>query len=413
MESKSKKDVNKQYLVFEMTNVTNLDEKVQELITIFGENNNKSKKMFAFGINCIPCLTRSVSDLKSKVNEGFDLAEKYDVPVMFHIDPMYGLGVTHDGKIEKEEEPEIKYWEKPDMCEWANFPEKGEKHGRIPRIWFNWGSWFSPAPAMPCFASPKLEKFLVSQLKNGVVDVIMKRCKKLKKQNKSYLFVGLNIGWETHIQDHTHWASQKGEIVSMHTNTVVMQEWEKGKAGFAALHHKGWNAEKLEKEANKQNISTDELFFNLCSEVIHENMELLAKTAFDAGISKRKIYTHIVPTHSVDPIPSTFRPPVWTAVNKYSTPGFTMCIGNGAKYEVNNLRKIIKKADPTQENFVAAECYVLYKKTEKEFADFMTELMANDNPVMCIYGALSKGSGYSMKTKPEGETLAMIKWLEN
>ncbi|MCK4983038.1 MAG: hypothetical protein KAS17_08955 [Victivallaceae bacterium] len=412
---KSEEEVNRQYLVFEMTNVTSLEARIQELITIFGENDIKSKRMFAFGINAIPCLTRSVADLKKKVNEGFDLAEKYDVPVMFHIDPMYGLGVTHE--IEKDEEPEIKYWEHPDMCEWVNFPENGKTHGRVPRCWFNWGSWFSPAPAVPCFASPRLKKFIVSQLKNGITEPIMKRYVKLKKQNKDYLFVGLNIGWETHIPDHSYWADKEGPIVSMHSDDVIMQKWEMAKSGFAALHHKGWNDKKLAAEAKKQNISTNELFFNLCSEVIHDYMELLAKTAFDDGIPKNKIYTHIVPTHSVDPIPiSTFRPPVWTAVNKYSIPGFTMGIKNGAKYEINNLKKIIKKADPAQNKFVAAECYVLHKKNEKEFAEFMNELFDDANPIMCVYGALGGGESamktYGIQTKPVDETLAMIKWLK-
>jgi len=411
MESKSEKEVNRQYLVFEMTNVKDLPARIQELITIFGENDSKSKNMFAFGINAIPCLTRSVADLKNKVNEGFDLAEKYDVPVMFHIDPMYGLGATYE--IAKGEEPEIKYWENPDMCEWVNFPEKGKTHGRVPRCWLNWGSWLSPASAVPCFASPRLKKFIVSQLKNGIVEIIMKRYNILKKQNKSYLFVGLNIGWETHIPDYSFLAETKEPVVSMHSDDIIMQKWEMAKSGYAALHYKGWNEKKLVAEAKRQGITTNELFFNLCSEVIHDYMELLAKTAFEDGIPKNKIFTHIVPTHSVDPFPqSTFRPPVWAAVNKYSTPGFTMCIGNGAKYEVNNLKKIIKKADPEQQNFVAAECYVLYKKTEKEFAEFMNELLADGNPVMCIYGALGKGSGYSMKTKPVGIPFAMIKWLK-
>jgi len=399
----------KKFLVFEMTNVTNLESAVKKLVNILGPNDNKSKRMYAFSINCIPMLTRSVSNLQKKINDGFDLAEKYDVPVMFHLDPMYGFGAGLT--IPKEESAKIEYWKHPKMCEWVNFPTSGQAHGKVPRSWINWGSWLITAPANPCFESPELKSFAVSQLKNGIVKIISKRLKKLNKQNKEYLFVGLNVGWETHLINNSRCLDMKQPIICMQNTNTVMQKWEMAQSGFAALHYKKWNEKKLTAEAERQGISKEKLFYDLCGQVVHDYLEILAKTAYENGISKDKIYTHTVAVQSVDTnTVNTEFPPIWASVNNYSTPGFTLCNESGARYNIKEVKKLIKEANPKKNKFAAVETYLLHHKTKKRFTDYMNEVFSDDNPIMVIYGALQNGK-YGMNPKPEDETKVIINWL--
>ena len=110
------------------------------------------------------------------------------------------------------------------------------------------------------------------------------------------------------------------------------------------------------------------LFYKLCGQVVHDYLEILAKTAFENGLSKDKIYTHTVAVQSVDvnTINTEF-PPVWSAVNNYSTPGFTLCNESGARYDIKKLKRLIKKADPKKNEFAAVETYLLHHKTKKRF----------------------------------------------
>ncbi|RLD12584.1 MAG: hypothetical protein DRI44_00140 [Chlamydiae bacterium] len=399
----------KKYLVFEMTNVADLEPAIKKLVKILDPNNNRSKRMFGFGVNCIPLLSRSISNLQNKINNGFDLAEKYDVPVFFHIDPMYGFGSIPQPL--KEKAPEIEYWKHPKMCEWVNFPTNGQSHGKVPRSWINWGSWLVTASANPCFESPHFKKFVTAQLKNGIAKVITKRLKKLRKEKKEYLFIGLNIGWETHLINNRKCLTEKQSIVCMYDTNMVMQKWETAQSGYAALHYKGWNEKKLIAEAKKQNISKEKLFYDFCGQIVHDYLELLAKSAYEAGLPTDKIYTHIVAVQSVETnTVNTDFPPIWAAVNDYSIPGFTLCNESGATYDIKELKKLIKNADPKKDKFAAIETYLSHHKTEKRFTDYMNEVFQEDNPIMVIYGAL-QNDNHGINPKPANETKAIINWL--
>jgi len=273
----------KDYLVFELTNIElkhpscGYDEAVFHLVSELGTNNPSSDRMYAFGMHAIHLLTRSASVLNEQVDFVFNIAEKHDVPVYFHIDPMYGFEMEN---IPKGEEPSLQFWNHPEMCEWVNFPEKGETHGRIPRCWINWGSWIKTSNALPNYESPKLKQFYKSQLEDGVLKPIKERVSALQKEGKGYLFAGLNIGWETRFQDKTDLVGQS--ITNVANAAEVMQEWEQAKTGYAALHTKGWDDARLTREAKKKGISKDKLFYDLCAESVHDNMEMLAKTACGA-----------------------------------------------------------------------------------------------------------------------------------
>lgn len=382
----------RKYLVFELTNIRlhdpvyDVNEAVVCLVSQLGANNPSSDRMYAFGLHAMPLLTRSVAVLKDQVDVVFDIAEKHDVPVYLHIDPMYGFGM---GDIPEGEEPALRFWEHPGMCEWVNFPEAGEKHGKIPGCWVNWGRWLKVSSALPNYESPELKKFYKSQLEDGVLKPIKKRLLALEQKGKGYLFAGLNIGWETRFQDKSDLA---GQAITNEFNTIeIMQEWEKAKTGYAALHTRGWNDASLEREAEKKGISKDRLFYKLCGESIHGNMELLAKTALDCGIARNRIYSHIVAIESYDggslSGTSVDNPPIWTALNDYCVPGFTLDKHGAAKYDMEKMRKVFK-ARGHEFEYGAVETYLYHYPTGEEYIAQLNEFFDSGATLVSVLGAV-------------------------
>lgn len=350
-------ELKNRYIVFFLTN-TSVDQAdrmntgkdadsrytfVEELPQLFGPIQKNSPYKYAFGLPGPMLLTQSVEEMRYQVNKAFDIAEKHNVPVYFQLDDCNNYTTEFGSGVD------TKFYKNPDWCEWVSFPNDGEEwggesNGRLPYFWFNWGAWMH-AEAFPSFQSPGFRYFIVNQLKNGVLEPLMERYQKLKDDGKEYLFAGMAIGWETHIPDY----SSRNTILNVRSDNLPintlkgdqMEEWEASSYGYNSLHILE------EKEYNSQRLYT----------VIHDYSELLAKTAFEAGIPKFKIFTHIVGFMSYyTDLQTTFAPPIWTAVNDYSIPGFTLSPVT-CKYNLDILKKEIEKIDPDQKYFANAEGY--------------------------------------------------------
>jgi len=403
----------KQYLVFELTNVPlwDFDRAVEEdLVDVLGANNPASDRMYAFGMNAMPLLTRSVAVLNDYVHSLFDIAEAHGVPAYFHIDPVYGIGTDN---IPLGLEPALQYWDHPDMCEWVNFPGAGQTNGQIPRSWVNWGSWVRLGSALPNYESPALQQFYISQLEDGILKPIKERLLDLQKEGKGYLFAGLNIGWETRFSDKSDWAGVA--ITNAHNPSEVMYEWEKAKTGYAALHAKGWDDASLTAEAAVQGISKARLFYDLCAESVHDNMELLAKTARDYGFYKSQIFSHIVALESYYSDASINNnvetPPVWTALNDYSTPGFTLDELGAAKYDLDEMENTFT-AYGHEFKYGAVETYLVHYQTEAAYRAQLDEYFNNGTTLISVYGAvLADGGIPSAYTMNTDQAAAIRDWM--
>lgn len=316
---------------------------VNELPYLFGNIKRSDKYKYAFGLPGPMLLTQSLSEMRDQMNKAFDAAEKYNVPVYFQLDDCNNYTTEFGGGAEQ------KFYENPDWVEWVDFPKEGEawggqSNGRAPYFWFNWGAWMH-AKAFPSFQSPGFREFIVRRLKEGVVSTLKDRYQRLKTLKKEYLFAGVAIGWETHIPDYS--SSNTVSNVSPQNLPVnslagdTMKIWEAAKYGYNSLHTLG-----------KTEYSRDVL-----NQVIHDYSELLAKTVYESGIPRNKIFTHIVGFISAFPdLKTTFIPPIWTAVNEYSTPGFTMSPIT-CPYNVDVIKAEIKKKDPVQQHFGNVEGY--------------------------------------------------------
>jgi hypothetical protein len=299
------------------------------------------------------------------------------------------------------------------MREWIEFPSDSEHlPTRIPRTWFNWGSWCSPVSAFPAIGAPAYLEFASQQLFQTIVEPLIHWQIRLNQENRTYLFAGINIGWETHIFDYrdidpTHLPNASWPI---NARNVSMQQWEAGtQLGYASLYWQGWNETKLIDEAQRRNMTRDALFNTLCYAMVHDYLETLARVCIENGIPKDHVFTHIVPMASVNP--SWIRPtipPIWTAVNSYSIPGFTMDNRGAAIYNLTELKRQITAADPLQNNFAVSESYLFNYKDEESMRDNLAEAFNNGAQMKSVYGALPFADD---APQPIGAINAIRKWL--
>ena len=389
---------------------------VTTLKQVFGPIRRHAPHLYAYGIGELPLLTRSVASLRALVNQAFDIAEREDVPVEFHLDPQYGFGA--DTEASAHDAPRIKYWNDPQMREWSEFPVNGRLPTRIPRIWFNWGAWESPAPAFPAFGSPKFLQFAAAQVRDGIARPIAQRLRRLERVGRGYLFAGINVGWETSIP-----VNRGIDPAALPTSAdlpppplpkVTMRPWEVGvQLGYASLSWQGWTEPKLQAEAKRRGVTRDALFNDLCYHVIHDYTQTLAKACHDQGLARDHLFTHQVPMATVNPGgESTTMPPIWVAVNPYATPGFTMDNRGAAVYDLAALKRQIEAADPSEDNFAVSESYLSDYRDGPTLTALLSEQFGSGGVIKCLYGVFPAGrQPFGLDPKPENDTLAIIHWL--
>jgi hypothetical protein len=342
---------------------------VGELPQLFGSINKDSTYKYAYGLPGPMLLTQSVDEMQYEVNKAFDIAEKYGVPVYFQLDDnmnytkQFGSGATP------------KFYDSTDWCEWIAFPKGteswgGESNGRLPYNWFNWGSWMH-VEAVPAFQSVGFRGFVLSQLKNGVLTPLLERYNKLVSEGKGYLFAGLAVGWETHIPDNSDISKSDLPVNTLLGDT--MQAWEASAYGYNSLYKLGYTS------YNRQALY----------QVIHDYSELIAKTVYEAGIPKNKIFTHTVGLMSSSAyrnLATTNYPPIWTAVNQYSIPGYTLS-PYSCPYNLTTLVSDIKSADTSQKYFACAEGYSAGVDGSYTVAyDYFNSMFSNGAALVTVFG---------------------------
>ncbi|CAF2537199.1 unnamed protein product [Rotaria sp. Silwood2] len=410
----SQKDI--QYLIFEGGGPDegpgpNQTINIASLKRTFGEINPNAQRMYAYGKQQIRFLTRSSAFVRSEIETAFDLAEYTNVPLFIHIDPIYGWGA--DEERSTADAPVIKYWKNETMREWIEFPlNRSQMPSRIPRTWFNWGPWCSPSSAFPAIGAPNFIHFSLMQFNESIGRPLAQWIIRLNKQNKSYLFAGINIGWETSILNYRRIDPAHLPIAEwpLNARNITMLEWEAGaQLGYASLYWQGWTEEKLVAQAHVRNMTRDALFDLLCYEAIHNYLQSLAKVCVDNNISRESIFTHIVPMASVNSSRiETTVPPIWTAVNSYSIPGFTMDNRGAAVYNLTELKYQIAIIDPSQSHFVVSESYLINYDDEESMRNNLAEAFNNGCLIKAIYGALPFASE---DPQPEGAIKAIRQWF--
>jgi hypothetical protein len=412
-------DQNVEYMVFEGGGPDqgpgpNMKNNMTALLDKFGPVDPSSSRMIGYGVQQIRILSRSTAAVAERVNEALDAAERTGIPVWLHIDPIYGWGAETEASAS--DAPAVKFWKHPEMREWREFPGIDDKlPGHIPRLWFCWGPWCS-LPAFPAIGSPAFVEFARTQLRDGVLVPLAARLDQWNAEGREYLFAGINVGWEDHIPQYpADWAS-RGPIRAEYPETVaglaIDENLFGAQLGYASLYWRGWDEKRLVDTAAEKGISRDQLFLQLGYECIHDYMQVLAKECSHYGVGPDKVYTHIVALATVGE-PNSSWPPIWTAVNPYSTPGFTMDNKGAAKYDIEVLKQLLAEAPGSRgTGFGAVETYHQlgadnYVTDEASFREELDGLFGNGARVKVVYAAFP-----ITPQSPEASFSVIRQWLK-
>ena len=400
-----------QYMIWQLTNThqTAVEYYVQEMKILYGENDPASKRVYGFGMVGPMLLNQSIEQMQEVINIGFDLAERYNVPVYFQIDDQNNYTTLFG------DDADIHFYEDPMMCEWIDFPEPGEayggeQYGRPPRYWFDWGSWMY-APAAPNFESPGYKKLLRRNITEGVLRPLTQRYAKLLAQDKGWLFAGLAAGWETHIK----YQANGGPMASMPvaSNGEVMQEFESRQFGYGALHALGYTRRSIRREAEEKGLRETEMIEGILYDVIANHILSMCKLYAGAGLARHKIFTHIVSLSSSSMFTtSTFAPPIWTAVNEYSVAGYTMSPVS-CPFDLDVINKEINKKIPGRNEFAVTEGYCAGYREEHEAEAYFKEFYGGNCRLLTAFGYTDKTVTFAFNRSPNfGFVKAFNRWKD-
>ncbi len=422
------------YVIFEVSSCEGVDDNlpenplvsrvVDEIKREFGTLGVSGRRYLGFSACLLPVLNLSPSVLRARVVQALDLAERTGLAVFFHLDDMH-------------------FWYKrtelirdPEAVEWSAFPKKGEAYGPIvPRYWLNWGNWVGfPAPP-PCFECPKFRTEVASRLTGPVAEPIVERLKRWKADGKEHLFAGIAIGNETQVPDYRMNARAGQEIDGIDLSRkpparIRMRREDMVRAGYASLYRWGYDDEAIERLAKNEGKSGDEITADLLHQVAHDYAEFGAKTLRDAGLPRERLYTHFtspfrpflqrnqrsrpdaVGTAGSVALP----PPVGSAVNSYSRPGFTVARD---MLDLADLTARIAEArgpsDPDRA-WAAVESYVTtgqpgVPQTQPQYEVYLGSLFASGARVINVRGwDIPLEAPFAVKRAP-GALHAIRRWL--
>ena len=381
-----------QYVVFMITNIRYdcLEPYVKQMVELHGEVDPDSSRMYAFGVVGPMAITQSVEQMREEVNTVFALSEKYNVPVFFQMDDCTNYA-THFGDDAVTDENGSKFYNDPEMCEWIAFPKEGESYGgesygMLPRWHCDWsGVPFATAGGFPCYNSEKYLNWYKNQVTKGFIEPLKENITRLEKEDKTYLFAGINTGWETQIPDYTE------------SSMASLLEFEKAQYGKHALYNLGYDDEKLEKEAKRRCMSVRDLEKELLYGVIADYIEFTCKLFHDAGIERYKIFSHIVSLSSHTGELSTTRPPTWVCINDYCIPGWTMS-PKTCPYDLDILYSQLGQNGRNE--YVNAEGYAHYDN-EETCREYFKESLGGNAKLITVFGYDSEHGTYGYPKSPD------------
>lgn len=381
-----------QYVVFMVTNIhyNNLEPYVSEMVTLHGEIDSSSDRMYAFGVVGPMCITQSIEQMNEEVNTVFALAEKYNVPVFFQMDDCTNYSQEF-GNDATTDENGSKFYDDPEMCEWIAFPSEGEewggqKYGMLPRWHCNWsGVPFATPGGFPCYNSEKYLDWYKKQVTEGFIKPLMENYNRLKAEGKGYLLAGINTGWETQIPDYTN------------ETYASLQDFEKAQYGMHALYNLGYDDASLKKGAEERLMSVDEFKRELLYGVLADYIEFTCKLFYDAGVEKSKIFSHIVSLSTALGYCTTVFPPTYVCINDYCTPGWTMS-PKTCPYDLGMLEEQL--AEYGRNEYVNAEGYAHYDDVATCTAYFEESLCGNAK-LITVFGYDQATGTYGYQKSPD------------
>ncbi|NUN04889.1 MAG: hypothetical protein HUU57_03915 [Bdellovibrio sp.] len=234
-------------------------------------------------------------ELEQQLSSAFAQAEANNIPLLVHVDFEWMIEWRSDiWDLNNTSQPHNKY-----KVEWSDW------NTPINKFAIFWDAAGFTRKSRICYPNPAIRKEVIQ--KGRMISAVINKWRlHLANTGKSHLFIGVDPGWETGIQDYRNLNKAKDLNV----------EYE---LGYCALHHEGYS--QSNPPINKKSVLID---------VVRKYAEMECQVFFEAGIPKEKIFTHIVGTdgdQSTPPHPGRLfyqHSPLEVAFNSYSTPGFSL-----------------------------------------------------------------------------------------
>ena len=222
--------------------------------------------------------------------------------------------VKFDGEQWWQNRPDLWNWWDPRLpgynpdnfknVEWSGW----EPEYALKIAWRNWGRQIRVLPP-PNLMSPAYRQACHKAM-DELMPVVMNWYKSLP-EDKKYLFIGLNVGWESSIGINSYYYPNGNDLldepeVDDPKKTHVLEDvLSRGyvQIGYAAVKTVGLRS--------KGDITEDDLF-----EVVRRHLEDVSKYAYDFGFPRDKIFSHGVGNRNGEKLYDA-------AVNDYSCPGWS------------------------------------------------------------------------------------------
>lgn len=242
---------------------------------------------------------RDLCATERRIKNAFSKSVEFDLPLLIHIDFEWFI----------DSRPDIWNWYLPNFAgynennkfkvEWSGWNEPLKKYGIF------WDVAGLERKARICYSNPSIQLEVVQKARFFAALINEWRLE-LAKMNKSYLFVGIDPGWETGIQNYSNFTAAKNKGVNYNM-------------GYCALHYEGYSQ-------NNPPTNPEAVL----EEVVRKYAKFESQIFYEAGLPKNKIFTHIA-AFDGDKIsgphpnaPFRQRGLVEQAFNEFSTPGFSI-----------------------------------------------------------------------------------------
>ncbi|MFA5067607.1 MAG: hypothetical protein WC466_06165 [Candidatus Izemoplasmatales bacterium] len=259
----------------------------------------------------IYALNTDDAEIRSCLDNFFSSSEQHNIPFMLHIDTE-------------------RFWDsRPDLWNWFDPAASGYNPANIDNVeWSGWSegtkesfiNWGYPIklPPKPCYESPAVKRVVENKF-SIISDKINEWRKKLADEGREYLFLGVNLGWETGIDDYRDagWAAAP----------------YKYRLGYNALSKNGFGAANPPANINSELVK-----------VVADFNKFRAKLLYDRGIPKDKIFTHSWAADDKVPLGSdgyTQNGPISSAKNDYGVLGVSLY---PPAYDTNRVKNEIGTA---------------------------------------------------------------------
>jgi len=97
------------------------------------------------------------------------------------------------------------------------------------------------------------------RMKEGVLPPLLERLARWKNQNRSYLFAGVCVGWESGIPEYRP-LRQAAVMPRDEQRKITMTEEERGvQFGYASLYARGWTQQNIQDTSAKTGKSVEDV----------------------------------------------------------------------------------------------------------------------------------------------------------